>query len=68
MCPYYLDGDLGRALRLRPVIPVSLATVQFSRSVEAPHSFGLRDRGPLEPPAVRRSLKTQQHASRIARV
>src|SRR5437762_6449312 len=35
MCPYYLDGDLlGEAWRLRPVIPVSLATVQFSRSAK----------------------------------
>src|SRR6478752_2293303 len=35
VCPYYLDGDLlGRALRLCPVIPVTLATVQFSRSAK----------------------------------
>ena len=39
MCPYYLDGDLlGRALRLCPVIPVSLATVQFSRSAKRRNS------------------------------
>jgi hypothetical protein len=36
MCPYYLDGDLGREpCGSHPVIPVSLATVQFSRSEEA---------------------------------
>ena len=35
MCPYYLDGDLGwKPKGFRPVIPVSLATVQFSRSAK----------------------------------
>jgi hypothetical protein len=35
MCPYYLDGDLDEDVRrLTQVIPVSLATVQFSRSVK----------------------------------
>src|SRR5690242_2430102 len=58
---------LGRALRLRPVIPVSLATVQFSRS-EKRRSATHAGVGHLilTPPASRRSLKTQQHASRLA--
>ena len=58
---------LGRALRLRPVIPVTLATVQFSRSVER--------RCDLRPPVTeakraaggRRSLKTQQHVGSSVR-
>ena len=45
MCPYYLDGDLGEAFRLRPVIPVSLATVQFSRS-EKRRAHTANARGP----------------------
>jgi hypothetical protein len=49
MCPYYLDGDLDENVRRpHPVIPTSLATVQFSRSVkrlERPPPP--RDRGPL---------------------
>jgi hypothetical protein len=58
---------LGRALRLRPVIPVSLATVQFSRSAKR-RSATQADMGPRSSrqPASRRSLKTQQHASRLA--
>jgi hypothetical protein len=56
---------LGRAFQLRPVIPVSLATVQFSRSEKRRSTpYGRPDRGPA-PPAACRSLKTQQHASRI---
>src|SRR5947199_4008754 len=48
---------LGRALRLRPVIPVSLATVQFSRSVKRRSAIPAGT-GPkvLAPPASRRSL------------
>src|SRR5438105_11024723 len=54
-----------RALRLYPVIPVSLATVQFSRSAKR-RSPPFRSPGPSpEPPAESRSLKTQQHASRL---
>jgi len=55
---------LGRASRLRPVIPVSLATVQFSRSAKRqrpPH--GSRGSSPPSRRRRRRSLKTQQHAA-----
>jgi hypothetical protein len=47
------------------VIPVSLATVQFSRSAKrrAPRRSAHREG---EPPAGRRSLKAQQHAGRLA--
>src|SRR3954454_8990321 len=57
---------LGRALRLRPVIPVSLATVQFSRSAKRRSAIPAGT-GPESShrPASRRSLKTQQHASRL---
>src|SRR6516162_10064706 len=56
---------LGEALRLHPVIPVSLATVQFSRSGKRRSSCAsARGRSPRAP-AVSRSLKTQQHASRL---
>jgi hypothetical protein len=73
MCPYYLDGDLGisdeiplgEAFRLRPVIPVSLATVQFSRSEKRRSpSARARDREVGERRRTSRSLKTQQHAGR----
>jgi hypothetical protein len=70
MCPYYLDGDLvGREpCGSRPVIPVSLATVQFSRSAKR-KALSPADRGheALRSPATRRSLKTQQHATALAR-
>src|SRR5947209_3980557 len=57
---------LGRALRLCPVIPVSLATVQFSRSAKR-RSAPRGNPGPRssEQPAASRSLKTQQHASHV---
>ena len=68
MCPYYLDGDLGyEAARPRPVIPVSLATVWFSRSVErqaVPRAPAGDQASALRPRRARRSLKTQQHAPR----
>ena len=41
----------GRALRLRPVIPVSLATVQFSRSARRRDAGSSSPRSPGEPPA-----------------
>src|SRR5206468_12728840 len=44
---------LGRALRLRPVIPVSLATVQFSRSEkEAERDASRRGTLILTPPGI----------------
>jgi hypothetical protein len=56
---------LGRALRLCPVIPVSLATVQFSKSAKRRKPAAGKPRTAL--PAAGRSLKTQQHASRLTR-
>ncbi len=49
-----------------PVIPVSLATVQFSRSAKRRNSpRGGPGPQSSEPPAASRSLKTQQHANRL---
>ena len=56
---------LGEALRLHPVIPVSLATVQFSRSGKR-HNSGLELGTESTSAGPSRSLKTQQHASRLA--
>src|SRR5581483_9555610 len=49
---------LGRALRLCPVIPVSLATVQFSRSAKRRSPpRGSPGPSPASRPAASRSLK-----------
>src|ERR1700744_1824137 len=55
---------LGEARRLHPVIPVSLATVQFSRSAKSVGGAGTLA-GPDRASAsgrLGRSLKAQQHA------
>jgi hypothetical protein len=55
------------AARRFALIPVSLATVQFSRSEKRRSpSARARDPGARERRRTSRSLKTQQHASRIA--
>ena len=58
---------MGEDLSPHPVIPVSLATVQFSRSAKRLCTARPpRGRSPLSAPAARRSLKTQQHATTLA--
>jgi hypothetical protein len=55
--------DGRERLRSHPVIPVSLATVQFSRSAKRLCTARRPGTEALRAPAARRSLKTQQHAA-----
>jgi hypothetical protein len=67
VCPYYLDGDLGKSLAAPPgdTRVIGYCAV-FKVREEAERDT--RRHGTLirTPPASRRSLKTQQHASRLA--
>jgi hypothetical protein len=66
MCPYYLDGDLRAAyaaLGDTRVIGYCAVFKVREEAYAARESSGPRS---SEQPAVRRSLKTQQHASRIS--
>ena len=69
MCPYYLDGDLfGRGSRRSSPGDTRFIgyCAVFKVREEAYAPRGSPGPGSSEPPAVRRSLKTQQHASRLA--
>jgi hypothetical protein len=66
VCPYYLDGDLGRTPE--SVRPVITRVIGYCAVFKVRGGVGCCRRGTgtevLEPPTACRSLKTQQHASR----
>jgi hypothetical protein len=63
MCPYYLDGDLGKSLTAPPgdTRYIGYCAV-FKVREEAERDTRRHGTLILTPPASRRSLKTQQHA------
>ena len=65
MCPYYLDGDLGRSPEASPgdTRVIGYCAV-FKVREEAQLGQELATKS--QAPAPSRSLKTQQHASRLA--